>query len=80
MKTDTIPASATGLPGPFSAIDAADHAAATLMVAEGLYLAAHGLSDNDERDAMAALIMHLKDRLDLLVAGLRASARPEVRS
>jgi len=80
MTTDTIPASAAALPSPLSALDAADYAASIRRVAEGLYLAAHGLSDNDERDAMAALVMHLNDRLDMLVAGLCAAVGSGIRS
>lgn len=68
--TTSQTAATTGLPK-YTAGDAVDHAAMIRVVAEGLYLAAHGLSDVDERDAMAALIMHLKKQLDSLVDGLR---------
>jgi hypothetical protein len=78
--TTSQTAAATGLPETFSALEAADHAAATRTVAEGLYLAAHGLSDKAERDAMAVLIMYLNDRLDVLVAALRASVQPGAQS
>lgn len=64
--------SAAGEPRPeFTAGDAVDHLAITRDVAEGIYLAAHGLADKDERDAMAALLIHLSERIDFVAARLR---------
>lgn len=70
MTTDTIPAAATGLPK-FTASDAVDHLAITRDVAEGVYLAAHGLADKDERDAIAALVLHLAERIEFVAGRLR---------
>lgn len=56
---------------PFTASDAVDHLAVTSDVIEGIYMAAHGLADKDERDAIAALLLYLTQRIDFLAARLR---------
>lgn len=55
----------------FTVSDAVDHLAVTRDVVEGINLAAHGLADKDERDAMAALLMNLSERIDFVGARLR---------
>lgn len=64
-------AAAEPRPETFTASDAVDHLNITRDVAEGIYLASHGLADHDERDAIAALVLHLADRIDFVAARLR---------
>jgi hypothetical protein len=55
----------------FTTGDAIDHLNITRDVAEGIYLASHGLADHDERDAIAALVLHLAERIEFVAARLR---------
>jgi hypothetical protein len=70
MTKSTRSAAADARPE-FTASDAVDHLAITRDVCEGVYLASHGLADPDERDAIAALVLHLGERIEFVADRLR---------
>lgn len=67
-------------PETMSPLDLCDHLNVSRNIAEGIFLAVHGLADNDERDALAALLLHLKERLDVLAEHLDRAPSTEGRA
>lgn len=53
-------------PEAFTPIRVADHLNATRMIAEGVFLAARGLDDDGERNAMEQLVYLLQERLNFM--------------
>jgi hypothetical protein len=53
-----------------SPLDLCDHLHTTRDITEGIFMATRGLADVDERNALGALLVHLKERLDVLAEHL----------
>ena len=47
-------------------LDLRDHLHVSILVAEGIFMAIHGLADTGERDALATLVAHLQKRLQAI--------------